>query len=77
MPPDGLLIYVDALDRAKPTPQTVIEAVLHSVRERGLPALEEPHTLARLARCDQAARNQINKRIAALIALGTIEGPDA
>jgi hypothetical protein len=46
------------------TPQTTIEAIIHCVRERGLAALEEPPNVERLARCDQAARAQINQRIA-------------
>jgi hypothetical protein len=40
----------------RPTPQVTIEAVVLAVRERGLKALEEPDTLERLSRCDDAAR---------------------
>jgi hypothetical protein len=47
----------------RPTPQTVVEAVLHCVRERGIVALHEPANLERLSRCDAAARQQINARI--------------
>lgn len=49
--------------RNRPTPQTVIEAVLHAVRERGPAALKEPETRERLSRCDEAARTEINRRI--------------
>ena len=50
----------------RPTPQTTIEALMHSVRERGLAALKEPANLERLARCDKAALAQIDARIAKL-----------
>ncbi len=50
----------------RPTPQTTIEAVIVSVRERGVKALSEPDTLARLAGCDEAARAEINRRVASL-----------
>jgi hypothetical protein len=48
-----------------PTPQVVIEAIKHSVRDRGLAALKEPTTIERLSRCDEAARRRINEWIAA------------
>ena len=56
------------------TPQTLVEAVMYSVCTRGLAALDEPATLERLSRCDEAARQQINDRIAALIAGGRLKG---
>jgi hypothetical protein len=56
------------------TPQTTIEAVMYSVRERGLKALNEPATQERLSRCDAAARAQINQRIEKLLAAGRIPG---
>jgi len=37
-----------------------------AVRERGLAALKDAANVERLARCDQAARAQINQRIARL-----------
>ena len=55
---------------ARPTPQTTVEAVMYSVRERGLAALNEPATKERLGRCDAAAWAQINRRIEKLIAAG-------
>jgi hypothetical protein len=50
-----------------PTPQVTVEAVLCSVRERGVAALKEPANLERLKCCDQAARDQIDRRIKDLI----------
>ena len=54
-------------DRDRPTPQATIEAIMHSVRERGLGSLREPATIERLSCCDAAARAQINHRIDRLI----------
>jgi hypothetical protein len=45
------------------TPRTTIEAILWSVRERGVQALREPANIERLLRCDSAARAEINERI--------------
>jgi hypothetical protein len=63
-----------SLDRAyreinanRPTPQVTIEAVLFAVRERGVKALTEPDNLRRLAGCDKGARDEINRRVAALL----------
>jgi len=50
-----------------PTPQATVEAIMFAVRERGLTALKDAANVERLARCDQAARAQINHRIARLI----------
>lgn len=58
----------------RPTPQTLIEALLYCVRERGLAALKEPDNRRRLRDCDRAARDQIDRRIAALIQAGEIAG---
>jgi hypothetical protein len=56
---------------ARPQPRpashsTTIEAIIHCVRERGLGALEEPANIKRLLRCDATAKEQINRRIAAM-----------
>jgi hypothetical protein len=51
----------------RPTPQATIEAIMFCVRERGISALKEPDNIARLRRCDGAARAQINNRIARLL----------
>lgn len=48
------------------TPQVTIEAIMYSVRARGVEALKEPATVERLERCDEAAKQQINQRIAVL-----------
>jgi hypothetical protein len=53
---------------ARPTPQSTIEAVIYTVRERGVAALKERTNIERLARCDAAARAEINRRIARLVA---------
>jgi hypothetical protein len=55
----------------RPTPQTTVEAVMYSVRERGTRALLEPANQERLKRCDAAARMQINQRIERMIAAGS------
>ena len=60
-----------------PTPQTIVEAVLWTARERGLRALKEPANQERLRRCDAAAQEQIIKRIEMLHAVGRIPGGDA
>jgi hypothetical protein len=52
--------------RNHPTPRSTIEAVMHSVRERGLAALKEPANVERLSRCDEAAKAEIEQRIAIL-----------
>jgi len=49
--------------RSRPTPRTTIEAILWSVRERGIHALREPANIERLLRCDSSARAEINERI--------------
>ena len=48
------------------TPQTTIEAVMYCVRERGLAALREPANQRRLITFDDAARAEVNRRIAKL-----------
>jgi hypothetical protein len=58
----------------RPTPQTTVEAVMWTVRERGLKALGEPLNQERLSRCDAAARAQINQRIENLLAADRIPG---
>jgi hypothetical protein len=48
------------------TPQSTIEAIVYSVRERGIAALKEPANRERLSRCDDAASAEIMRRIAKL-----------
>jgi hypothetical protein len=55
-----------------PTPQVTIEAVLYCVRVRGLAALKEPANRERLKCCDRAARDEINRRIGAMLEKGII-----
>ena len=53
--------------RARGTPQSIVEAVMYCVRERGLNALKEPANRERLSRCDEAGKAQINERIGRLV----------
>jgi hypothetical protein len=50
----------------RPTPQVIIEAVMHAVHKRGPVALKEPATIERLSRCDESAKTEIEHRIANL-----------
>jgi hypothetical protein len=61
----------------RPTPQTTVEAVMWTVRERGLKALKEPANQERLCRCDAAAQEQIIQRIEMLHAAARVPGGDA
>jgi hypothetical protein len=61
-------VLCDQLARGRGTPRSTVEAVVWAVRERGVAALKEPANIGRLSRCDAAARTEINKRIASLIA---------
>jgi hypothetical protein len=63
---DGALWEALNDPRRWPTPQSAIEAVMHSVRARGVDALKEPATRERLLQCDAKAKAEINRRIAAL-----------
>ena len=56
-----------ALNTRSSTAKATVEAIVVAVRERGLAALKDAANVERLARCDQAARAQINRRIARLI----------
>ena len=58
----------DDIRRQQRTPQTTIEAIMCTVRTRGVAALKEPANIERLSRCDGAAKDDINQRIARLIA---------
>jgi hypothetical protein len=53
-------------NRERSTPQTTVEAIIVAVKAGGVAALKEPSNIERLARCDTAARSQINVRIAGL-----------
>jgi hypothetical protein len=48
-------------ERRRPTPQTLVEAIKQSVRDRGVAALRERATRDRLAQCDNAARAEIDR----------------
>jgi hypothetical protein len=62
----------DWLNDRHPTPQVVIEAVMHAVRQGGLSALQQPETKQRLLRCDRRGRNEINRRIETMLENGII-----
>ena len=48
------------------TPQATIEAIMVTVRARGVAALKEPANVERLKRCDDATKAEINRRITML-----------
>jgi hypothetical protein len=48
------------------TPQATIEAIMVTVRGRGVAALKEPANVERLKRCDDATKAEINRRITML-----------
>jgi hypothetical protein len=54
------------------TPAVTVEAVIYSIRARGLAALKEADVLGRLNRCDTAAKAEINQRIERLLGRGEI-----
>jgi len=67
-------LYYYLQDPAKhPTPQSTVEAIMYSVRARGLAALKQPETVERLSRCDINALDQINDRISKLQDQGAIK----
>ena len=70
--PIDALCHTLNYERRRPTPQTPIEASMHCVRERGLTALKEPANIERLIRCDQAAKERIDRRTAKLVAEGRV-----
>jgi hypothetical protein len=52
--------------RNHPTPNVTIEAIIYSIRERGLAALKEQANVERLSHCNAAAKAEIEQRIAIL-----------
>lgn len=58
--------------RRRPTPATTVEAIMVTVRERGVAALKNSANIDRLRGCDAAAKSQINQRISELKRLGRI-----
>jgi hypothetical protein len=49
-----------AMFRNRPTPEVTAEAIKQAVRDRGLAALKEPATRARVQRCDADARGHLD-----------------
>jgi hypothetical protein len=54
------------------TPQSIVDAIMVSVKARGVASLDEPANVAQLACCDADAKAQVNKRIEALRQSGVI-----
>ena len=52
--------------RDRPTPKATIDAIMFAVCARGIAALKEPATAQRLRHCDEAAKGEIERRIASL-----------
>jgi hypothetical protein len=50
--------------RPRATPQSTIEALLCGIAARGPAALKEPANRERLSRCDKAAIQEIDRRMA-------------
>jgi hypothetical protein len=62
---DSLYSWPNNAQRS-PTPKATIDAVMHCVCVRGIAALKEPTNVERMSRCDDAAKDEIKKRISAL-----------
>ena len=58
--------------RERPTPQATVEAIMYCDRARGVPAPKKPANVERPVRCDQAAKEQIDRRIAKLVGEGRV-----
>lgn len=52
--------------RPRGTPESIVEAIMYCVRERGRAALHEPKVEAWLSECDSAAKQQIKSRLSKL-----------
>jgi RecA-family ATPase len=63
---DEAPLELDEPHSERGTPRSSIEAVMDAVRARGVAALQEPETAARLADCDDEARAEIELRVAKL-----------
>jgi hypothetical protein len=70
LPQDWNRLPVDALwnalndPRRFATPASTVEAIMFTVRKRGVEALQEPANIARLSVCDAAAMAEIKRRCA-------------
>jgi hypothetical protein len=56
--------YWQIQNQPRPTPETVVDAILYCVQARGLAALKEPKNIERLSRCDAAALAEVDRRVA-------------
>lgn len=64
-------LQLDGVDR--PTPAVTVDAIIMTVRERGLVGLKDADTMERLSRCDDRARDEINERLAKLLKSGDVK----
>ena len=62
----------EPVNNRRPTPQTVIQAVMYCVRARSLGALKEPDNLNRLRQCNARAQTEIDRRIDKLFESGNL-----
>jgi hypothetical protein len=49
------------------SPESTVDAIVFAVKQRGTAALKEPATAERLSLCDQAAKQEVDRRVAKLI----------
>jgi hypothetical protein len=61
--PESLLRIVARNRRLRPTPAVTVDAVVYSVQQRGLAALEESANIARLLTFDHAAFQQLDQHL--------------
>jgi hypothetical protein len=52
----------ERLNEPGATAEVTIDAIMFSLRARGVAALKEPATKARWDRCDESAKDEIRKR---------------
>ena len=48
----------------RPTPVSIVDALIYCIKSRGIDALKEPANVGWLAQCDEQARERINKFVA-------------
>jgi hypothetical protein len=48
----------------RPTPVSIVDALIYCIKSRGVDALKEPANVGWLAQCDEQARERINKFVA-------------
>jgi hypothetical protein len=48
----------------RPTPVSIVDALIYCIKSRGVDALKEPGNIEWLAQCDEQARARVNKFVA-------------